>query len=82
MSMATPPSQAALVICPYYLNETGQSITCEGLIGDTRTMVRFESAAQKDLYHQQHCQTYAYAEVCPLAEALERKYKAELEEDG
>lgn len=70
---------SAKAICPYYITETGQSITCEGLIPGTDTMVRFETTERKKTYQRMHCEVYEYEHCCPMAEALTRKYEDEEE---
>lgn len=64
----------AKTVCPFYVKEAGKSITCEGLSAETANMTRFESSGKKELYQTAHCETYEYADNCPLAAALMRKY--------
>jgi len=66
----------AKVICPYYLGETGKSITCEAVAGGgDKTVLWFESILMKQKHHIECCESYAYAEKCLLASKLEKIYK-------
>ena len=67
-------------ICPYYITETGNSISCENLTAQVdRTMMRFAGRGQKEAFQETHCATFAYEERCPLAAALRRKYEESVE---
>jgi hypothetical protein len=66
---------AASVICPFYVYDGKQSITCEGIIRDTRTMTKFENPTKKEKYLKLCCARYQYHDVCPVAKVLLKKYE-------
>jgi DNA-binding XRE family transcriptional regulator len=56
--------------CPYYLKEADKSITCEGLIPSTVTMIRFASIKAKQFHQRNHCEQYDPEKGCPIAALL------------
>jgi ribosome-binding protein aMBF1 (putative translation factor) len=60
-------------ICPYYIKEAEKSITCEGLIPHTVTMVRFASQREKVLHQRKHCEQYDAEKGCPIRAAIDKK---------
>jgi len=62
----------ALAFCPFYMSESRQSITCEGLIGAS-TVNRFASEAEK-LEHETSFCTQRTCKGCAVFSALELKY--------
>ena len=63
-------SSAAKCVCPFYLGETGKSISCEGMIDGTRARNVFPSSEVKMRYMQERCYSHAYARRCWHAAAL------------
>jgi len=61
--------------CPYYVREAKQSLSCEGQIEGTVGMIRFRSTAEKKRHILECCESDLYAAKCPVAAALETKYK-------
>lgn len=59
--------------CPYYLNETEQSITCEGITKETKNVMRFTNKRSKGEYQEKNCNYYPNG--CALAKILNDKYK-------
>lgn len=66
-------NSAANCICPFYLGETGKSISCEGMIDGVRARNVFPTEEAKSSYMQTRCQTHAYARRCWHAAALVEK---------
>lgn len=62
----------ALAFCPFYMSESKQSITCEGLIGSS-TVSRFISEQEK-LEHENSFCTQKTCKGCAVYAALEFKY--------
>lgn len=59
------------VICPFYKDETANTIRCEGVISDAcvnNFINKSEKKGHREIYC---CDDY---EKCPLAEALNMKY--------
>ena len=65
------------VICPFYLRDEGRAVDCEGVAGNSRIIQRFSRAQDKQQWMEAHCETFGYAEACPIAGALTRQYEAE-----
>lgn len=63
-------TSAANCICPFYLGETSQSISCEGMIDGVRARNVFPTAEAKGAYMQTRCYSHAYARRCWHAAAL------------
>ena len=66
----------ALVKCPFYLEEKGLTVACEGYAKNTCMITRFPGTAEKHAYLKRHC----YREdggACFLARSLYRKYEDE-----
>lgn len=59
--------------CPYYLNETEQSITCEGIAKGTKNVIRFANKGSKGKYQERNCNCYPNG--CTLAKVLNDKNK-------
>ncbi len=66
---------AAQTICPYYLNETPCSVTCEGLSPCSSIVLRFRAVKDKQLHKARLCDTFFYAQRCPMARALDERYE-------
>lgn len=61
-------------ICPYYLKDAEKSITCEGVLPSTSTMVRFNSAEEKRLWLERCCSTFDYNKLCVIAMLITAVY--------
>lgn len=63
--------------CPFYLwEEPGKNqIQCEGMIPSTKMSTVFPSADARDAHRDALCYDLNGWEYCPLARALERKYR-------
>lgn len=59
--------------CPFFLRDSKQSITCEGIICGTEMMFRFDGAADKVVYMQENC--FRFDSRCEIARLLQEKYK-------
>lgn len=66
------------VICPFYHNEDGASLYCEGVTEDGTAHSIFRSGESKDRHKQRYCLTYEYG-FCPVARMVEQKYADGLE---
>jgi ribosome-binding protein aMBF1 (putative translation factor) len=64
-------SGGAKTICPYYVKEADQSITCEGVIPGTNIMMRFPGVAEKNTFQGKYCSKHDYLR-CPQAAILEK----------
>lgn len=58
--------------CPFFLTETGKTISCEGVEDGTKNLMRFESSEDKVAYIEEHC--CHYPNECKLRKILEEKY--------
>lgn len=58
------------VVCPYYVKESDRSITCEGIIRCTETMIKFSSPRRKLAYQDVNCNDFSYSDNCPVARAI------------
>lgn len=68
------PCYNKLAVCPFYEREAAQSVTCEGVGGEMRTSVRFNTAAGKRLWFDKYCSGFKY-KSCPYARTvLSEKY--------
>ena len=56
----------ANTICPFYIRETGSSLTCEGCMRGSMTTLRFGRAADKLAWQNRICMQYHFRR-CPLA---------------
>ncbi len=61
-------------VCPYYINETRTSITCEGYIGGAECLTRFPTVDEKERFQAARCNSFGYVVTCPLAWIIEGKY--------
>lgn len=61
------------VICPFYSDDTRNSIKCEGLFSTSSTQ-NFKTSAERNRHIQRYCNTFNYKK-CPYAEAMLLKYK-------
>ena len=59
------------VLCPFYKDETRNSIRCEGVIS-VACISNFAETEQKKQHSEKFC--CLHYEECPLAEALYKKY--------
>lgn len=66
--------KSAVIICPYFQRESEQKISCEGVVKDSTTLLKFCSEEEKRRHRRMYCQSYEY-EKCPLAKILHRKYE-------
>lgn len=62
-----------LSLCPFYLRDGKCSITCEGLIDNSRMIIMFEEAQQRQEWQEKNC--YLYRCDCPYKKILEKKYE-------
>lgn len=59
------------VLCPFYKDETRNSIRCEGIIS-IACCNNFDMTEEKKLHLEQYC--YSNYKKCPQAQALYNKY--------
>jgi hypothetical protein len=69
-------SEYARVICPYFLrfDESLRALSCEGLLPGADMKSCFGKKREMLAWMRGACETYAYAERCPLAKRNEGKY--------
>lgn len=61
------------IICPFYKDETNDSIRCEGYISDT-CLNTFNDISRKTKHRESYCKTFDYFK-CILADSLIEKYE-------
>lgn len=66
---------AASVICPFYVDDNGVRIRCEGLDSAQYTHRIFESYEKRKDFMEKHC--CRFKSGCSIARALEEKYREE-----
>ena len=64
---------SARAVCPYYLGEQKNHISCEGLVKGTKLNVVFQSGDKKKSFKRDNCETFRGS--CPIRELLEVKYR-------
>lgn len=60
-------------VCPYFLNNRGCLVVCEGVIKGTTTSNHFKTERQVYMHQKRFCNTFNYRD-CPLSVAIEKKY--------
>ena len=65
-----------LVRCPFFEDERGAPLLCEGSLKNTLMTTRFQSAAEKRR-HMEACCFLPDGGDCPLAKACYRRYEEE-----
>lgn len=68
------------VVCPFFIHDARQSISCEGNLGHTICMHKFQSPEEKNQHISLYCENPDYERVCPHAGWL--KYCYEETSDG
>ena len=59
--------------CPFFLNERGKKIKCEGVCDGACNVIEFNSERGKNKYISKFCCNYPNR--CLYADTLEKKYK-------
>lgn len=62
-----------LTVCPFYLDNTSNSIVCEGLQNKSKISQHFDKKADKAFYQNCYCYKFNYNK-CPICKALKEKY--------
>ena len=62
------------ILCPFYIKEGNQTVTCEGLIPGTYATQRFPDYGTKRFFEQSSC-CRLKEHTCPHADALRRSYE-------
>lgn len=60
-------------ICPFFLSGDKQRITCEGLIGRSRCINRFDYGKEREQYRNKYCD--GDYDQCRIYRVLMEKYK-------
>lgn len=60
-------------LCPFYIRESEYSISCEGIVCNSKTIMKFNSKNEKKQHQRLYCFCSAY-ESCPLYQSLADKY--------
>lgn len=60
--------------CPYYLDTRELSISCEGLMGGFKHMLRFTKKADKENFFEKYCACFGYGK-CPYCAAQELRFE-------
>ncbi len=66
--------RTAKIVCPFYLQEEERALICEGLGNGQCSIVNFDGEYQKLAWIKTKCQSFRCYELCPVAEALYKKY--------
>lgn len=74
-------SGGASTVCPFYLRETDHSLTCEGCVRGSVTILRFGCRTDKRAWQAGICAHYHFRR-CPLAFSAELKYERALMQGG
>lgn len=62
----------ALTVCPFFLSDSKQAITCEGLSAGSKTMLIFKNVQQRQEWQEKNC--FLYHCTCPLKNLINEKY--------
>ena len=73
MKMVPNKENNTEILCPFFIFEKPNTITCEGVIGKSQ-ITSFDNKANKKAHKSQHCTTWNYKN-CPLYKAINKKYK-------
>ena len=65
-------TEDALAKCPYYREDGGQAVRCEGPCARSSIQLSFGNRYQLRDYKEQHC--HEDWKTCPVADMLNRKY--------
>ncbi len=63
----------ALIKCPFYLNESRNLLSCEGVFKNTCMTTRFADAESKKEHLKRNC-FFEDGGACPMAKSLFAKY--------
>lgn len=70
-----------LVVCPFYSQEEGTKLHCEGFCTGTRILLHFDCKDRKKAHKKKYCKNINGYELCPLNPVIMKQYKAEEKED-
>ena len=70
------------VSCPFYSQESGTKIRCEGFCHDNSLQTTFETKELLKAHKRKYCYTISKHKSCPLYPVINKKYEEEEEEDG
>jgi len=65
------PNPDKIAVCPFYLRESGRSITCEGLTDGVDNSVKFRDENSKKGWFDKYCGCFGYVH-CPYARYLSK----------
>ncbi|MBS6474542.1 MAG: hypothetical protein KH354_00925 [Clostridiales bacterium] len=63
-------------VCPFYVSENANKISCEGLVLGTVCVTAFRTNIDKAMHQDMYCYCHKY-KLCPVAKAVFGKYKGE-----
>ena len=66
----------AATVCPFYVSEKANNISCEGLVLGTVCVTAFRTGIDKAMHQDMYCYCHKY-KLCPVARAVFGKYKGE-----
>ena len=66
----------AATVCPFYVSENANKISCEGLVLGTVCVTAFRTGIDKAMHQDMYCYCHKY-KLCPVARAVFGKYKGE-----
>lgn len=65
----------ARTICPFFRSDSPKSIACEGLTEESQAMrTEFTSSVARQRHQERYCFRFCY-DCCPIARAINSKYK-------
>lgn len=63
----------ANTICPFYVSEIANKISCKGLVADTVCVTAFHTVTDKAMHQDMYCYCHKY-KLCPVTIAVSKKY--------
>lgn len=60
-------------VCPFYVSENANKISCEGLVLGTVCVTAFRTNLSRKLHQEKYCFGFKY-KICPVAIAVSKKY--------
>jgi hypothetical protein len=65
------------IICPFWQNSEGKTISCEGYFKRSYVTNRFPNQDRREAHQSEACERHDYAKKCPHAAKLQEIYRGE-----
>lgn len=65
----------AKIVCPYFVKQTGQTITCEGVEGSGSIRIYYTDGTAKRIWTSKYCSSLKRYYNCPLCETIDNARK-------